>query len=306
MLSTAPQPRHAATIVLLRALADGIEVLMTRRHENLAFMGGLWVFPGGTLRPADAAAASLARLADRTDATRLCLHSLQGEQLPSETCIGLAIAACRETFEETGLLPAVDTGGRPCTATALRRLQSERAAVAAEPERFTQLLEREQLFLDVRQLVYWAHWITPSNSQRRFDTRFFALPVDADRPVAADNTETSECRWMTPAAVIAGVRSGDMLLAQPTLYTLLDLQAAYERHGSLGALLRGEVSRTVPAILPKMLDEGAFNTVIMPWDEQYSSTAGESAPPNTHYPDLFLAQPSRLTVRLRARTATAD
>ncbi len=28
------------------------KVLLTRRHENLAFMGGLWVFPGGTLCPA--------------------------------------------------------------------------------------------------------------------------------------------------------------------------------------------------------------------------------------------------------------
>jgi 8-oxo-dGTP pyrophosphatase MutT (NUDIX family) len=46
-------PVAAATVILLRDAADGIEVLMLRRNSKLAFVGGMWVFPGGRVDPED-------------------------------------------------------------------------------------------------------------------------------------------------------------------------------------------------------------------------------------------------------------
>jgi 8-oxo-dGTP pyrophosphatase MutT (NUDIX family) len=43
----------AATVVLLRDGADGLEVLLARRSSKLAFHGGAWVFPGGRIDPDD-------------------------------------------------------------------------------------------------------------------------------------------------------------------------------------------------------------------------------------------------------------
>jgi 8-oxo-dGTP pyrophosphatase MutT (NUDIX family) len=43
----------AATVVLLRDGADGLEVLLARRSSKLAFHGGAWVFPGGRIDPSD-------------------------------------------------------------------------------------------------------------------------------------------------------------------------------------------------------------------------------------------------------------
>jgi 8-oxo-dGTP pyrophosphatase MutT (NUDIX family) len=43
----------AATVVLLRDGADGVETLMLRRDSKLAFAGGAWVFPGGRIDPED-------------------------------------------------------------------------------------------------------------------------------------------------------------------------------------------------------------------------------------------------------------
>ena len=43
----------AATVVLLRDVEDGIETLMVRRNSKLEFAGGMWVFPGGRVDPAD-------------------------------------------------------------------------------------------------------------------------------------------------------------------------------------------------------------------------------------------------------------
>jgi 8-oxo-dGTP pyrophosphatase MutT (NUDIX family) len=47
----------AATVVILRDRATGLEVLLGRRSSNLAFHGGAWVFPGGRIDPDDYAGA---------------------------------------------------------------------------------------------------------------------------------------------------------------------------------------------------------------------------------------------------------
>src|SRR5260221_1090218 len=83
-------PRPAATLLLLRDGAAGLEVLMTARHEEAGFAAGALVFPGGKVDPADAALAAYCRAAPGLDAAALVLR----------------IAAIRETFEECGILLA--------------------------------------------------------------------------------------------------------------------------------------------------------------------------------------------------------
>lgn len=49
-----PTPaRQAATVILLRGGADGLEVLLVRRTPDARFMGGVWVFPGGAVDAAE-------------------------------------------------------------------------------------------------------------------------------------------------------------------------------------------------------------------------------------------------------------
>ncbi|MEL6487211.1 MAG: NUDIX hydrolase, partial [Pseudomonadota bacterium] len=54
-----PEGIPAATIVIFRACPDGgaPQVLMTVRSRNMAFAGGMAVFPGGRVDPADFALA---------------------------------------------------------------------------------------------------------------------------------------------------------------------------------------------------------------------------------------------------------
>jgi 8-oxo-dGTP pyrophosphatase MutT (NUDIX family) len=42
-------PRLAATVILLRGGADALEVLLVQRNPKSRFMGGAWVFPGGSV-----------------------------------------------------------------------------------------------------------------------------------------------------------------------------------------------------------------------------------------------------------------
>jgi 8-oxo-dGTP pyrophosphatase MutT (NUDIX family) len=43
------EPRPAGTVILLRGGADALEVLLVRRNPSARFMGGAWVFPGGSV-----------------------------------------------------------------------------------------------------------------------------------------------------------------------------------------------------------------------------------------------------------------
>jgi 8-oxo-dGTP pyrophosphatase MutT (NUDIX family) len=68
--------RPAASAILLRDSARGPEVLLLQRNPKARFMGGAWVFPGGSVHEAD-----------------------EREGVP-----GPVAAAMRETEEEAGLL----------------------------------------------------------------------------------------------------------------------------------------------------------------------------------------------------------
>ncbi len=54
------KPRRAATVILLRdAEPRGLEVFLTRRRDDMAFLGGMYCFPGGTVRKEDCSASML-------------------------------------------------------------------------------------------------------------------------------------------------------------------------------------------------------------------------------------------------------
>jgi 8-oxo-dGTP pyrophosphatase MutT (NUDIX family) len=290
----APTLRHAATVLLLREQGSAVEVLVIRRHENLAFMGGMWVFPGGALAEADASPSALARIPDSSKARCIQFQDLHGTALSRMQCLGLAIAAYRETFEETGVLLATDADGQHCSDDLLIHLQAQRRAVASNPALFAGLLTDAQLLLDVDRLLYWAHWITPSNAPRRFDTRFFAIVVPAGQTAAIDTIEAVDHAWMTPAALLAAAARGEMPVSQPTLYNLMELDNSLREHGALAAMLRAESDRKIAPVLPKMIRE-AQTVMVLPWDPQYAVLPGEGAPAGLEYPRRLRTLPSRMS-----------
>jgi 8-oxo-dGTP pyrophosphatase MutT (NUDIX family) len=56
-------PRLAATVLLLRGGADRVEVLLAKRTPAARFMGGAWVFPGGSVSAEDGHGAAALRAA---------------------------------------------------------------------------------------------------------------------------------------------------------------------------------------------------------------------------------------------------
>lgn len=289
--------RQAATVLLLRESGGTLEVLMVHRAAAVAFMGGLWVFPGGRLEPGDHSPRALARIPP--DAVRSCgerLRSLEGARLPAELALGLHVAACRETFEEAGVLLARDASGRPCDPVLVESLQSRRVAGDAEPPSFLGMLEEHDLFLDIAPLVYWSHWVTPSLEPKRYDTRFFVVPVPEGQAAQADFSELTEHAWINPATAAEALERGEIAVPPPTLLTLEDLRDSYARHGELHAMLAAESRRETPVVLPRIeVLEDEFR-VLMPWDPRYGQVAGAACPVAQEFPAHLTQRRSRMAV----------
>jgi 8-oxo-dGTP pyrophosphatase MutT (NUDIX family) len=294
-VTTATIP-HAATVLLLRESGDGLQVLLTKRAAGLSFMGGLWVFPGGRMEASDLSP-ELAARSDQASIVEIASRMLDAdaESIDVDTARGLLMAACRETFEESGVLLARPRSGGDWGSERLNRVTARRVAASADATEFARLLVDEDLVLDVENLVYWSHWITPSFEKRRFDTRFFALTVPPDQEASVDRGELTHHAWLTEAAVRTHLASGEMKMAPPTRATLQDLWTSHRLHGGLAAMLQAERTRTVPPILPKMVEFGAEELeIVLPWDEQYEQTPGAGCRRLGCYPEYVTALPSRM------------
>jgi len=92
----AVMPRPAATTLVLRDSAQGVEVLMVKRSPHASFMPGAYVFPGGAVDDADGQAAS--------DETHEALAQRIGRVAGiGERALACAVAALRECREECHL-----------------------------------------------------------------------------------------------------------------------------------------------------------------------------------------------------------
>ena len=78
-------PRPAATLILVRDTSGAMEVLMIRRTQSAAFMGGAHVFPGGGVDASDASAELAAHCEGLDDAEASRLLSLERGGLPIGT-----------------------------------------------------------------------------------------------------------------------------------------------------------------------------------------------------------------------------
>ena len=289
--------RPAATVLLLREENGELEVLMMRRGAGLAFMAGMWVFPGGRVDDADASAGIRARVIQgAAGGWRNRLRAPEGAPLAEDVALAHCVAACRETFEESGVLLARDRAGVLCDAERAARLQPEREAIAGNAAAFLGLLEREDLYLDVAPLVYWSHWITPSLEPKRFDTRFFAIAVPTDQAASADLGELTEHAWVRPARLQEALERREIRVVPPTLLTLEDLCESHARHGSLASMLDAERGRATPPVMPRIEARPDEFRVVMPWDPGYAAIPGEGCLPEGGFPPHLLRRRSCLSV----------
>ena len=209
-LHDAPPVRAAATVMLLRDGPGGPEVFAFRRVPRMAFAAGMVVFPGGSLDPADAdPAVPFAAPA------------------PPELRPVLA-AAVRETFEECGVLPALDRARRPPDAAELASpaWEARRTGLAAGTVTLAEVLTATGLEVAAGLLRPWARWVTPPFEHRRFDTWFFAAALPPGQEARDLGGEGERAAWLRPAEAVQRHRAGELPMLPPTLVCLEELAAA--------------------------------------------------------------------------------
>jgi 8-oxo-dGTP pyrophosphatase MutT (NUDIX family) len=200
------KPKDAATLILLDRSGPSPKVLMGRRHEGHVFLPGKFVFPGGSVDRDDRRMAAAAPLDPRAEA-RLMRHMRRPSAAKARA---LALAAVRETFEETGLM-----------------LGSKRAETPAAPAGPWSAFAAAKVQPDLSSMHFIARAITPPRRARRYDTRFFTADASAiaeriEGKVSPD-AELVELIWVP----LDGIKQRVELLAI-TEIVLQDLQAQIE------------------------------------------------------------------------------
>jgi 8-oxo-dGTP pyrophosphatase MutT (NUDIX family) len=173
------ETRDAATLMLIDRSGAAPKVLLGRRHHGHKFMPGKFVFPGGRIEALDRAMPAISELHPDT-------QKKLNERVASpsaEFARALALAAVRETAEETGLL------------LGLKREQPPQA-----PGDIWTEFAKSKIHPDLGQIHFIARAITPPRRPRRFDTRFLTADASAIahtiEGVVGPESELVELTWV--------------------------------------------------------------------------------------------------------------
>ncbi len=231
------KPKDSASILIIR---DGaahtrygtLQILMVRRHRNVRFAGGAYVFPGGKLDPADKALEESDRKAS--------LHNISAE------FHGLRYAALREVFEETGLIIGT-IDGAPIDEPTRKAIDDKyRADFLSGAITLAEFLDRSGVRLDMNDCYPFAHWITPTAYPIRFDTRFFLCVAPQGQNPSPDGHEITDVEWMHPMTL---VEESDGILMFPTMMNLKRLGQATSVAEALELLKQRDIITVTPEVI---------------------------------------------------------
>lgn len=177
------RPRDASTLIIIDRSGAEPQVLFGRRHANHTFMPNKFVFPGGRAEPLDRRVTISRPLHPQVEA-RLLAECTRPSAAKAR---GFALAAIRETAEETGLLLGHAKSDAPTPDPRL-------------PGPAWGLFAQAGILPDLADLHFIARAITPPGRPRRYDTRFFVADASAIahriEGVVGPETELVELVWM--------------------------------------------------------------------------------------------------------------
>lgn len=203
--------RLAATVMIVRDTANGIEVYMVKRPGKGDFPD-LYVFPGGKVDEDDWQPNLCPDMDDGEASVRLGIDA---------GALRYWIAVARECFEEVGVLLARDATGIHVPDARQREVQAElRSKLLAGDLSWAEVLQAQKLSIASERLVYFSHWLTPPSVPRRFDTRFFLAALPEGQVAAADTSETISGQWVSPSTALQLYKDKVWQMIGPTISSL--------------------------------------------------------------------------------------
>jgi 8-oxo-dGTP pyrophosphatase MutT (NUDIX family) len=148
-------PRRAASLLIVDQTDKDIRVLMGRRNARHDFMPNIYVFPGGQIEKGDRHMNISGPLPEAVE-QKIITALPQGS---AGIARALALAAIRETFEETGFIIGDADCGTP----------------EAPPEGAWSAYAAHGIYPNLEGLHLIARAVTPAGQPKRYDTLFFAI-----------------------------------------------------------------------------------------------------------------------------------
>lgn len=266
---------------------------MLQRTRHAVFLGGAYVFPGGSLDPQDDSSERVVGLTDAQASERLKLAS---------GGIGYYVAAIRECFEEAGVLLAREADGAPVSARRAESLMHWRK------KSFREMLEAEDLYVPAGELAYYGHWVTAPGRSRRFDARFFVALAPGGQRGSHDAAETVHDVWITPREALERARRGEIELVHATQASLEDLarfadaRAAFEHVRALPEIDENRACWAKGKEGPKIFRRGDAPYFEIHWadpgetgETTYDLVAGEPKPLDRWVTRLIAPNPGLMT-----------
>ncbi|MBI3821742.1 MAG: MBL fold metallo-hydrolase [Planctomycetes bacterium] len=236
----------AASVLLTRGLGSR-EVYAILRGRQLKFFGGFWAFPGGKLT------------------------HLEGES--SDPLQARRFAACRELFEETGVLVARKSDGSfPAITDALN---DGRRQLLLDQLSFEEFLGQHGLAVHAADFALIGEITTPAFAPARYATTFFVAhqPAGQDADIWPGELEHGE--WVDAATMLARWRDG-AFVTPPSVMTMQ----------FLGDQPIDEAPRLLGPMFQRLVD-GAIHPIFFAPDVQMIPLKTVGLPPST-YTNAFL------------------
>ncbi|HDP35829.1 MAG TPA: MBL fold metallo-hydrolase [Candidatus Hydrogenedentes bacterium] len=201
-------PKKAAAVIMFVENAGSL--LLVRRNQALAFMGGHHAFPGGSVSEYDTGV----RVRGAADAEQA----------------GTLTAAVRELFEETGILLVEGA------VLSDEKKAETRVAVLNSPDIFEDMLAEAGLYIEAEKFIPVGRWITPTFAPMRFDTQYFLYCAGEPFPASpiGHEGEITETGWFNTCEALDLRANGVIQMSTPVVFVLrrlavLPLDKAIER-----------------------------------------------------------------------------
>ncbi len=227
------KPRKAATVALIKDQPDKFEILLMKRHGEDRFLPDYYVFPGGAQDAQDG---------DYVFPENRIISKLKDFKGDSKKFYSYIMCGIRETFEESGILFALDKEGNYPeinTEKSVKKFENYRRLVFEQKLSFKDMLLKENLTPAVDNFYYISRWITPPLFPIRYDTRFFAAVAPDNQDTSHDGNELIDFEWIEPGEALRKYSENKIKLVMPTIKTL-EFLYRFEKAGDVISSLKSE------------------------------------------------------------------
>ena len=225
----------ASTVLIIRNGKIGIEVFMVVRNHEIDFASGALVFPGGKV--------------DKNDYDENLKNLSYIDEESDTENLSFKIAAIRESFEEANVLFANDkVSNSLVSVNRLKNLNSWREKFNNNTTSMSEFALIESLKFSTKNLIPFAHWITPKKMPKRFDTRFYIAEAPKDHEGEHDGSESVDSIWINPHQALEDCYSKKRTIIFPTRLNLEKLSKSSSVEEALDRASNSNIVTVTPSI----------------------------------------------------------